>query len=86
MTSQHPPQFQREEGDHVAARRDDTHVTLFEQAAREVGPVILVNTFQVEPEDADALLEASAADAAYMKAKRGYTPVLSFATTPGATA
>ena len=50
----------------------DRHVTLLDQLAQEVGPVILVNTFQVEPEDADALLEAWAADAAYLKAKPGF--------------
>ena len=50
----------------------DKHVTLAEQLAREVGPVILVNTFHVEPEDADALLDAWAADAAYLKAKPGF--------------
>lgn len=36
----------------------DTHVTLFEELAQEVGPVILVNTFHVEHEHAAALLEA----------------------------
>jgi heme-degrading monooxygenase HmoA len=50
----------------------DRHVTLFDQLAEEVGSVILVNTFVVEPEDAYALLEAWAADAAYMKAKPGF--------------
>ena len=50
----------------------DRHVKLFDQLAQEAGPVILVNTFQVEPEDADALLEAWAADAAYLKAKPGF--------------
>ena len=50
----------------------DKHVTLFEQLAQEVGPVILVNTFHVEPEDAEALLEAWAADATYLKAKPGF--------------
>ena len=50
----------------------DKHVTLFEQLAREVGPVILANTFQVEPEDVDALLEAWAADAAYLRTKPGF--------------
>lgn len=50
----------------------DTHVTLFEQLAQEVGPVIVVNTFHVEPEDAAALLEAWAADATYLKAKPGF--------------
>ena len=50
----------------------DRHVTLFEQLAQEVGPVILVNTFHVEPDDADALLEAWAADATYLKVKPGF--------------
>ena len=50
----------------------DEHVTLFEQLAQEVGPVHLVNTFRVEPEDADALLDAWAADAAYLKNKPGF--------------
>ncbi len=50
----------------------DNHVTLFEQLSREVGPVTLVNTFTVEPEDADALLEAWAADATYLKGKPGF--------------
>ena len=50
----------------------DNHVSLFEQLAQEVGPVTLVNTFRVEPEDADALLEAWASDAAYLKTKPGF--------------
>ena len=50
----------------------DNHVTLFEQLAQEVGPVILVNTFRVDAQDADALLEAWAADAGYLKAKPGF--------------
>ena len=50
----------------------DEHVTLFEQLGKEVGPVILVNTFHVAPEYADELVEAWAADAAYLKAKPGF--------------
>ena len=50
----------------------DNHVTLFEQLGREVGPVVLVNTFRVEPDDAEALLEAWAADATYLKSKPGF--------------
>ncbi len=45
---------------------------MFDQLAEEVGPVILVNTFRVTPEDAEALLEAWAADAAYLKTKPGF--------------
>ncbi len=36
----------------------DRHVSLFEQMGQRVGPVILVNTFTVEPEEADRLQEA----------------------------
>ncbi len=50
----------------------DQHVTLFDQLREEVGPVILFNTFTVAPEDADALLEAWAADAAFLKTKPGF--------------
>src|SRR5215207_5182299 len=47
----------------------DEHVPLGDQLAEEVGPVTLINTFKVAPEDADALLAAWAADAAYLKTK-----------------
>jgi quinol monooxygenase YgiN len=50
----------------------DEHVPLGEQLAEEVGPVTLINTFKVAPEDADALLDAWAADAAYLKTKPGF--------------
>ena len=50
----------------------DTTVTLPEQLGHEVGPVILVNTFRVAPEDAAALVDAWAADAALLRAKPGY--------------
>src|ERR687894_1827065 len=50
----------------------DERVTLKDQLAEEVGPVILVNTFKVAAEDADQLLAAWAADAAYLKTKPGF--------------
>ena len=50
----------------------DTEVTLFDQLAREVGPVVLVNTFRVAPADTDALVAAWAQDAAHLKTKPGY--------------
>jgi heme-degrading monooxygenase HmoA len=50
----------------------DDRVTIFDQLAHETGPLVLVNTFKVAPEDADALLEAWAADAAYLKQKPGF--------------
>ena len=50
----------------------DERVRLADQLAEEVGPVILINTFHVAPEDVDALLAAWAADAAYLKHKPGF--------------
>jgi heme-degrading monooxygenase HmoA len=50
----------------------DDRVSLRDQLGQEVGPVILINTFKVAPEDAEALLEAWAADAAYLKTKPGF--------------
>ena len=50
----------------------DERVGLADQLAGEVGPVILINTFRVAPEDVDQLLEAWAADAAYLKTKPGF--------------
>jgi hypothetical protein len=43
----------------------DAHVSIADQLSEEVGPVILVNTFTVVPDDVDALLEAWTADASY---------------------
>jgi len=53
-------------------RELDDRVRLADQLAEEVGPVILINTFHVAPEDVDALLEAWAADAAYLKQQPGF--------------
>ena len=50
----------------------DTTVTLADQLENEVGPVTLINTFRVAPEDVDRLLEAWAADAAHLKSKPGF--------------
>ena len=50
----------------------DDRVRLADQLAEEVGPVILINTFQVAPEEVDALLEAWAADAAHLKRQPGF--------------
>jgi heme-degrading monooxygenase HmoA len=56
-------------------RELDDRVRLADQLAEEVGPVILINTFQVAPEDVDALVEAWAADAAYLKQQPGFISV-----------
>lgn len=52
----------------------DENVTLAVQLEEEEGgrPVILINKFNVQPEDLDQLLNAWAADAAYLKQKPGF--------------
>lgn len=50
----------------------DKNVGLFDQLAEEVGPVILINTFTVAPEDADELLAAWEKDATFLKGKPGF--------------
>ena len=52
----------------------DENVTLAVQLEEEEGgrPVILINKFNVKPEDLDQLFNAWAADAAYLKQKPGF--------------
>ena len=51
----------------------DAAVTLADQLRENTnGPVVLVNTFVVPPEDADALLNAWSRDAAIMKRQQGF--------------
>jgi heme-degrading monooxygenase HmoA len=50
----------------------DETVTLQEQLGQEAGPVVLINTFTVDPEEAEQLLEAWAADAAFFKRQPGF--------------
>ena len=50
----------------------DDRVGLADQLAVEVGPVILINTFRVAPEDVDQLLDAWAVDAACLRTKPGF--------------
>ena len=51
----------------------DNTVTLADQlASEEAGPVVLINTFVVPPEDADALLAVWSRDAAIMKGQPGF--------------
>ncbi|WP_027281951.1 antibiotic biosynthesis monooxygenase family protein [Roseomonas gilardii] len=50
----------------------DPAVPLASQLQDEGGPVILINTFTVAPEDADKLLAAWADDAALMKRQPGF--------------
>jgi heme-degrading monooxygenase HmoA len=50
----------------------DENVSLMEQMATDQSPVVLVNVFRVAAKDADALLEAWTADAAYLQGKPGF--------------
>lgn len=51
----------------------DRHVSLFEQMEEQhISPVVLINTFTVEPEEADQLQEAWASDAAFMRQQPGF--------------
>src|SRR5918994_5443873 len=49
----------------------DEKVTLSEQLEENVSPVILINKFNVKPEEADQFLKAWADDAAYFKSQSG---------------
>src|ERR687895_339872 len=49
----------------------DERVTYFEQLQEETGPVV-INKFNVAPEDADRLVEVWADDAAFMKVQPGF--------------
>jgi quinol monooxygenase YgiN len=50
----------------------DEKVTLFSQMEGSGGPVILINTFKVDPAEVDQLLQAWAVDAAFMKRQPGF--------------
>lgn len=50
----------------------DEKITLLEQAEQNVGPVILINKFNVKPEEADLLLKAWAADASFFEQQHGF--------------
>src|SRR5262249_19552376 len=53
-------------------REMDERVTYLQQLQADDGPVVLINQFNVAPEDADRFLEAWAADAAFMKGQPGF--------------
>lgn len=50
----------------------DEVVTLQQQMGKDVGPVILINKFNVKPQDVDAFLTAWATDAAFFKRQPGF--------------
>lgn len=56
----------------IGLKEMDERVTLRDQMAQEVGPVTLINTFTVDPEELELLLQAWAADAEVMKGQPGF--------------
>lgn len=50
----------------------DASVPIFQQLGAQQSPVVLLNIFQVDAADVDALLEAWQADANWMKRQSGY--------------
>ena len=50
----------------------DERVSYMQQLQHETGPVVLINTFTVPPEDADRLLQVWTEDAAFMKQQPGF--------------
>jgi heme-degrading monooxygenase HmoA len=49
----------------------DRHVTVFQQMEADDGPVILINTFEVAPEDVEQFLAAWEVDANIMRRQAG---------------
>jgi quinol monooxygenase YgiN len=50
----------------------DEQVKLSDQLEENVGPIVLINKFNVKPEEADQFLKAWADDAAYFKSQPGF--------------
>src|SRR6266487_376694 len=50
----------------------DDHVPFLKQLEQHTGPIVLINKFNVAPSDVQALLDAWADDAAWMKQQPGY--------------
>jgi heme-degrading monooxygenase HmoA len=53
-------------------REMDEQVTYMQQLQEDAGPIVLVNVFNVAPEDAERLVEVWAEDAAFMKEQPGF--------------
>ena len=53
-------------------REMDEHVTYMQQLQQDDGPVVLINEFNVPPEDSDRFIAVWADDAAFMKRQPGF--------------
>jgi heme-degrading monooxygenase HmoA len=56
----------------MRVRELDAEVTYAQQLQEDRGPVVLINVFNLEPEDVDRFLEVWADDAAYMERQPGF--------------
>jgi antibiotic biosynthesis monooxygenase (ABM) superfamily enzyme len=56
----------------VQLQEMDERVTFHQQLGQDTAPVVLINRFNVAPEDAERLVQAWAEDAAFMKQQPGY--------------
>ena len=56
----------------VRLREMDEQATYMSQLQQDDGPVVLINQFNVAPEEVDQLLEVWADDAAFMKQQPGF--------------
>jgi heme-degrading monooxygenase HmoA len=56
----------------VRLREMDERTTYMQQLRGDTGPVVLINQFNVAPEDAERFLEVWADDAAFMKQQPGF--------------
>ena len=50
----------------------DEQVKFFDQMNEDLGPIMMINKFNVEPEEVDEFLKAFAATAEFMKKQPGY--------------
>jgi hypothetical protein len=50
----------------------DKRITLDKQLEEDIGPVILINKFNLDPQDVDQFLKAWASDAEIMKKQPGF--------------
>ena len=53
-------------------REMDEQTTFMQQLQADTGPIVLINEFNVAPQDVDEFLEVWADDAAYMKQQPGF--------------
>jgi heme-degrading monooxygenase HmoA len=56
----------------VKLREMDERTTYMQQLQQESGPVVLINQFNVAPDDAERFLEVWADDAGFMKQQPGF--------------